>query len=241
MPIFDPREIKGPVLPALIMANIFPLVGIIYDEISFFALFYLYWWETVIVSIFRWLKMSWAEKPSEPDPNYTVNGSMLTYEQVNNRGRTRRQYFFIRSGILIFYLIFIIVFVGAVSTMREDISGFANAITFEEPWVFWSFIGFTALHLTEYITWIMRQEYKETTLRELSSPFDGRIILMHLVIVLGTFLAMYTSENIFPNHPRAASIGYGVLFVSIKTVVDIIAYKNNQPRQQTLDTLLRRK
>lgn len=241
MPIFDPREIKGPVLPALIMANIFPLVGILYNEISFFALFYLYWWETVIVSIFRWLKMSWAEKPSEPNPNQLVNGRILTYEQVNNRGRMRRQYFFVRTGIMLFYLLFIVVFVGVVSTMNEDTGGFARAITFAEPWVFWSFIGFTALHLTEYITWIMRKDYKETTLLELSNPFDGRIILMHLVIVLGTFLAMYTSENLFPNHPRAASIGYGALFVAIKTVVDIIAYKKNQPRQQTLDALLGKK
>lgn len=241
MPIYDPREQKGPVLPVLLLANIFPLVGIVYDEISFFALFYLYWWETVIVSIFRWQKMAWAEKPSEPDPLFLVNGRILTKEHVNNRGKMRRQYFFMRSGIMIFYLIFIIVFVGAMSTMSEDTSGFAAAITFNEPWVFWSFIGFTALHLTDYITWIQRKAYKETTLVELASPFDGRIILMHLVIVLGTFLAMYTSENLFPNHPRAASIGYGVLFVGIKTIVDVIAYKKNEPRQKTLDTLLRKK
>lgn len=57
MPIFDPRERSGPILPALILANVIPLVGIIYYDVSFFALLYLYWWETVIISIFRWQKM----------------------------------------------------------------------------------------------------------------------------------------------------------------------------------------
>lgn len=100
MPVYDPRETKGPILPALLIANILPLMGILYNEVSFFALIYLYWWETVLISIFRWLKMAWAEQPSEPDPNFAVNGRTLTHAHINNRGRIRRQYFFTRSGIL---------------------------------------------------------------------------------------------------------------------------------------------
>lgn len=238
MPIYDPRENNGPVLPALILANIFPLVGILYDEVSFFALFYLYWWETVIISIFRWLKMSWAEKPSEPDPGYTINGKTLSPEHVNNRGKMRRHYFFMRTGIMMFYLVFIIVFVGVVSTMSEDSVEFARSITFAEPWVFWCFVSYTVLHLIEYITWIRSGTYKETSLVELATPFDGRLITMHVVIVLGTFLAMYTSETLFPNHPRAGSIGYGALFVAIKTGVDIYAYRKNKSRHTVIDAMM---
>jgi len=235
MPIFDPRENKGPFLPALLLANILPLVGILYDEISFFALFYLYWWETVIISIFRWQKMAWAEKPSEPNSALMVNGRLQSADFINNRGKMRRQYFFVRSGIMLFYLIFIIVFVGVLNSAGENAGEFGRAITFSEPWVFWSFIAFTVLHLTEYITWVRSKAYKETTLSELSTPFDGRLIIMHLVIVLGTFLAMYTSETLFPNHPRAASIGYGVLFVVIKIITELFAYRSNRSRHQVLE------
>lgn len=237
MPIFDPREGKSPILPTIILANIFPLVGIIYYDMSFFALFYLYWWETVMISIFRWLKMAWAEKPSEPDPNFTINGQTLSYETVNNRGRMRRQYFFLRSGMMIFYLIFIIVFVGVISTMQEDPTAFARAITFTDKWVFWSFIGFTLVHLAEYISWVRSGAYKETSLVELATPFDARIIVIHVVIVLGTFLAMYTSESLFPEHPKAASIGYASLFVVLKVVVEVIAYQKNHSRQEVFSKL----
>ena len=234
MPIFDPRERSGPILPALILANVIPLVWIIYYDVSFFALFYLYWWETVIISIFRWQKMGWASKPSEPDPNVTYNGKMLTYEQVNNRRGMRIQYFFIRSGMMLFYLLFIVVFVGIMTAVQEDATSFAMALTFTDKWVFWSFIGFVALHLIEYITWIQTEQYKETTIAELASPFDARVLVMHVVIVGGTFLAMFTSQKLFPDHPHAASIGYGTLFVFLKTIIDVIAWNNNHSRQKAV-------
>jgi hypothetical protein len=234
MPIFDPRERSGPMLPAMIVANIFPLVGIIYYDVNFFALFYLYWWETVIISIFRWQKMGWASKPSEPDPTVTYNGQPLTNEQVNNRRGMRIRYFFVRSGMMLFYLLFIVVFVGILTSIKEDAVGFASAITFSDPWVFWSFVGFVIVHLLEYISWIRNETYKETTIVELSSPFDSRIIVMHVVIVGGTFLAMFTSEKLFPDHPHAASIGYGALFVFLKTIIDVIAWRNNHSRQDAL-------
>ena len=221
MPIFDPREGKNPMIPGLILANLLPLVGIIYYDVSFFALFYLYWWETVMIGVFNWLKMGWAEKPAQPTESLTYNGNIVSYEQLNDRRGMRRMYFFMRSGIMIFYLIFIVVFVGLMTAVKEDATAFAKTITFTDPWVFWSFIGFTALHLVEYIIWIRSGTYKETTVAELANPFDGRLILIHVVIVAGTFLSMYTSEKLFPNHPHAASIGYGVLFVLIKIILDI--------------------
>lgn len=127
------------------------------------------------------------------------------------------------------------------TTSDENMPEFARAISFSEPWVFWCFISYVLLHLTEYIIWIRSYTYKHTSLVELAQPLDGRLIVMHVVIVLGTFLSIYTSEKLFPNHPRAASIGFGALFVLLKTGIDVFAYLRNHPRHKVITTLMQKK
>ncbi len=238
MPILDPRERSIPVLPSIIIMNIIPLIGIIYYDLTFFALFYLYWWETVFISFFQWLKMGKAQKITDPDPGYTVNGKMLTHEQVNSKRYMRRSYFWIRSFMLIFYLIFIIVFVGVLSAVNDGEGiEFLRAIIFADDWMKLAIVAFILTHLLDYFVWVKDEEYKETSLRELGMPFDSRIILMHLVIVLGTFGSMYVSESLFPEHPKAGSIAYASLFVLIKLMIDIWAYTKNSKRSVVLSRL----
>lgn len=237
MPIFDPREKNFPVLPSLILANLLPLIGVIYYDISFFALIYLYWWETVIISIFQFIKMGSAKKQTEPDPGFTINGKPLTINQVNSKRYMRAMFVIIRLIMLFFYLIFIIIFIGILSSVKEgDMLGFAEALVFAEPWVLASFLAFIFTHLVEYITWMREETYKTTSLRELSSPFDSRILVIHVVIVLGTFSAMFASEKLFPETPNAGSIAYACIFVLLKVIVDIIAYKSNVRRTVLLST-----
>ncbi len=237
MPIFDPRERSFPVFPSLILANILPLIGVIYYDVSFFALIYLYWWETVIISIFQFIKMGKAQKKSEPDPNFTINGKPLSYDQVNSKSYMRFSYALIRILMLAFYLLFIVIFVGLLASSKEDdLLGFARALTFVEPWVFAGFLAFVFTHLVEYIVWMRDEEYKNTSLRELGSVFDARIIVIHVVIVLGTFAAMFAGEKLFPATPNAGSIAYVCLFVLLKVIVDIFAYVRNTRRTTVLSS-----
>jgi len=238
MPIFDPRERSFPVLPSLILANILPLIGVIYYDVSFFALIYLYWWETVIISIFQFIKMGKAQKQSEPDPNFTVNGKTLSFEQVNSKRYMRFTYAVIRIFMLAFYLLFIVIFVGVLaSTSENDLLGFAKALMFIEPWVFASFLAFVFTHLVEYIVWMRDEDYKNTSLRELGSVFDARIIVIHVVIVLGTFAAMFAGEKLFPETQNAGSIAYTCLFVLLKVIVDVYAYTKNIRRTEAIGSL----
>jgi hypothetical protein len=231
MPIFDPRERSFPVLPSLILANILPLIGVLYYDVSFFALIYLYWWETVIISVFQFIKMGKAQKKTEPDPGFTINGKALSYEQVNSKRYMRFTYALIRIVMLAFYLLFIVIFVGVLSSSREnDFLGFARALMFIEPWVVASFLAFVFTHLVEYIVWMRDEDYKNTSLRELGSIFDARVIVIHVVIVLGTFAAMFAGEKLFPETQNAGSIAYTCLFVLLKVIVDVYAYARNTRR-----------
>jgi hypothetical protein len=180
--------------------------------------------------------MGKAQKISEPDPNYTVNGRTLTHEQVNSRRYMRRSYFWIRSFMLIFYLIFILVFVGIFESINSD-SGysFSRTILFLDDWMKVSIFAFIITHLLEYWAWLTSGFNKETSLRELGMPFDGRIIIMHLVIVLGTFGSMYASDTLFPGHPKAGSIAYASLFVLFKSILDIYSFRKDRKRFDVID------
>lgn len=238
MPVFDPRERSIPVLPSVILANIIPLVAIISYDFSFFSLIYLYWWETVLLSIFNFMKMGSANKTGEPDPNLKINGRVLSHEQVNNRKYMRRMYIFVRMGMLIFYLIFIVVFIGVLGMDRgDDPAKFGETILLIDPWIRIGLAAFFITHLLEYIVWRRDGSAAETTLRELGSPFDARVIVMHLVIVLGTFLSMFVTESMFPNNPKAGSIAYASIFVILKTIVDLLAYVKNTKRTTVITAL----
>lgn len=242
MPVLDPRERSFPVLPFLMAGNLFPLIGVLFYGFGFFALFYLYWWETVIISIFQWLKMGRAELQSKPDPKFLVNNKPLSDAQVNSRRYMRRLYFFVRGGLLAFYLIFIIVFTGSSDAGNggDMIDNFVLPLMLKVPWMQVSLLVFFISHAVEYRVWIYDKDYKTTSLTSLGNPIDGRTIIMHIVIVLGTFLSAFVTNSLFPENPRAGVIAYASLFVLLKILVDLYAYATDQRRGTLLAKYMNR-
>lgn len=242
MPVFDPREKNFPFLPFIILSNIFPLIGVMYYNMSFFMLFYLFWWETVIISFFQWLKMGKASLLADPDHSFTINGKTLTHQQVNSKKYMRRMFFVVRTFMLLFYLIFIVVFVGffipAQNNDEEGMLTTVQAIVFDDTWMRISFLVFIFVHGVDYINYLAAKQYEETSLRQLGMPFDGRIITMHIVIVGGTFLSMFVSEKLFANNAKAGQISIAALFVLIKILVDVASLKMQQRRTETISKAL---
>lgn len=235
MPVFDPRERPIPVMPLLVITNLLPLIGIVYYNLSFFAFFYLYWVETVLIGIFRWLKMIKANKHAQPDPNFKINGEPLTYKMVNSRVYMMGMYFFWRSFILIFYLVFIVVFVGFMgSDTATDSISVGRAMLFMEPWMQITLLSYFLTQLIDYIQYLAGREYEDTSLVELANVFDARTVVLHVVIVLGVFLSKWVSEDVFPHYPGAGTIAYASLFVVVKTLADIFSYKWQTSRLTTV-------
>ncbi|MBK6729639.1 MAG: hypothetical protein IPG60_01320 [Bacteroidetes bacterium] len=238
MPVFDEREQPIPMMPLLVVTNIFPLVGILFYDLSFFAFFYLYWTETVLIGIFRWLKMINANKKEEANQNVTINGEPLTFKKVNSRVFMMGMYFFWRSAILMFYLVFIIVFVGLWDTSNTDsYVSFGRAITFSDSWMQITLLSYILAQLVDYILYIRDKQYQITSLQELANIFDGRTIVLHIVIVLGVFLSQWVSNYVFPDYPKAGTIAFASLFVVIKTIADVFAYKWQTSRQQVITSI----
>jgi hypothetical protein len=72
----------------------------------------------------------------------------------------------------------------------------------------------------------------ETSTAELAVPFDGRSIVMHIVIVLGAVSTAFLGERLFGSEQKAAPILFYSFFVVMKTAVDMLSYKTNENREK---------
>ena len=228
----SPNDPRFPVLPTLLVMNIFPLVGVLFFHWSFFAIIYIYWWETVIMSIFNILKMRRAKKPGVPNPNWKINNEVQTVADVNNKPKLMATYISIRFFTLFIYLVFIIVFIGMYSAGQDGYSTAVEIIFFLDTFMQVSIVVVFAYYLIDFITWRLSGMEHETSTSELAVPFDGRSIVMHIVIVLGAVSTSFLGEKLFGSEQKAAPILFSSFFVLMKTAVDMLSYKTNENREK---------
>ncbi|MBK8345633.1 MAG: hypothetical protein IPL12_21525 [Bacteroidetes bacterium] len=64
--------------------------------------------------------------------------------------------------------------------------------------------------------WIRDKEYKTTSLRDLGNIFDSRVVVIHVVIVLGTFASMFAGEKLFPDVKKNRQYSLHVFICIVK-------------------------
>lgn len=222
-----------PVLPTVLVMNLFPLAGVLFFNWSFFAIIYIYWWETVIMSIFNLLKMAKAAAIAQPDPNMTINGLPQTFEQVNNVAFMRKNYAGVRIFTLFIYFVFICVFIGMYQGSQPGQPGPIEIVFLMEDFMRISLAVIFLYYLIEYLIFRMSGEWQETSVAELAVPFDGRSIVMHVVIVLGAVSTMFLGEKLFGSEEAAAPVIFTSFFVLVKTGVDVVA-ANKKVHRETM-------
>ena len=227
-----------PRVPTLLLMNLFPLAGVLFFNWSFFAIIYIYWWETVILSFFNVLKMAKAAKRAEARPNVTINGAPETESIRNNKPLIMVTYMGTRAFILFIYLVFILVFIGMYQGNRPGQPSMGEIILFMDPFMKAGIVAVLIYYLTDYLVWRFTGDWQETTAASLAMPFDGRSIVMHVVIVLGAVSTAFLGETLFGSEQKAAPILFASFFVIMKTAVDLWAESGKKDRETVvLETL----
>lgn len=197
-----------------LLLNLVPVIGYWFLDWSMFAIVYIYWVEALLVGFFLALRVL-LSKGADP-----VTGRLMP---LSRRIGKALKTLLVRTAILLFYWLFILVFValgqGKLSTGEHhkniEIIFFLNS-TFNIA-VFAFFLS----QLQEFIRdFILNDQYKTEVPSGFISFFDSRTIIIHVVIVLGTFshefLAKYQEMD-----QRLPGLGFvGVLFV-IKCLADL--------------------
>ena len=198
-------------LPLLLLTNLMPLYGVIRWNWTFFSVVYLYWLELIIISTFQLLKIFLAQ-----------GGSISCIAKIV----IGLKFFLSRTGIFLFYLIFIVTFLGVLPNKdNTDPTAFvsmADTLLLRNTFFKINFFGFFLYNLLEFLlTYIINKAYKQKLATDYFSFLDVHIIVVHIVVVLGTFIYMGATEKLHWKH-KSAIIACVSLFVVVKLIADYI-------------------
>lgn len=190
-----------------LIMNFVSLLGVIFFDWSVFALFYFFYLETVAISFFDGLKILYAEGDEDKGPHIVPAFRFL----------------FFRFFILAFYMVFIIVFVGILISGQQG-KGYewAQYFMLMVPSFKITVYSLLALQLFDFIFFYMIKKQREhTTVASLNQFFNARIVIIHVVIILGAFTFQYFGDKF---GSRYGIIGFATVFVLFKILVDFFLY-----------------
>jgi hypothetical protein len=183
---------------ALIVANLVPLAGVLGLDwnVSWIMLFY--WSENLVIGFFNVLKMRRAEGPVG-NSRMTLNGRPV----VENSRRSLIVFFMVHYGGFTFcHGIFVVAMFGA--HLRGSPTQFG--------------MGLLTLLLSHGVSYrrnfIGRGEYKRVSFATLFWQPYGRVVIMHMTILLGGAWAQSKGSPV-----------YGLLvLITLKTTIDLAAH-----------------
>ena len=194
---------NGKVLQLLM--NIIPFLGVLFYDWSVFALIYAFWLETLSVSFFNAVRIIFAQKTNSPGVNI-LKGI---------------KYLFVRSFILLFYMIFILVFIGIEISSTQHGVNFASDLLMLEPSFRITILVFFFIKLIELIYhYFYLNERKDESPDSYFALIDARLVIIHVVIVLGVFAFQFFSEKL-DNH--AGVVAFAGVFVLVKILGEMVS------------------
>ena len=187
----------------IVLLNLVPLLGVAFLDWSPFALFYAFWLETLAITFINATAILFAQKKEWSF--YNLKRSVT--------------FFFIQFGLLLFYLIFIIVFLGFQMNENAEQVQFFEYIFLIEPTYRWMLLGLFTFQLFEFLYFYFgKEQYKMSEPHDYFYVINSRTIVIHVVIVLGflsyAFLKTYVSST-------AGILAFTGIFVLVKIVLEL--------------------
>lgn len=182
--------------------NIVPLFGVIFWNWSVFALIYTFWLETLADSFFKMIMIAFAGKNHQGFKTYVKAVS----------------YMIGRIAMLLFYLLFMVLFVGVMVSMTQKGTSFIMYLLLIEPTFKFTIISFFLLKLGELIyRYFYLNERAEAEPKQYSVIFDNRTVIIHIVIIVGVFAFEYFNEKL---DSHSGVVAFAVVFVLVKMLAE---------------------
>ncbi|MBN1948478.1 MAG: hypothetical protein JW784_01920, partial [Candidatus Cloacimonetes bacterium] len=166
-----------PAALGLILANLLPLYGVIFLHWQVFTILFLFWLENVIIGFYNVLKMLLARPENAPSwlakiflvPFFTFHYGFFT---------------------LIHGLFVILLFGGNFITSDLPTPDLVLSIIIKQK-ISYAFLALFLSHgLSFLLNYLGKGEYTQANLQELMTTPYSRIVVLHLVIILGGFIVM---------------------------------------------------
>lgn len=195
-----------PAVVATIAANLVPITGVLALGWSPFEVFALYWTENLVIGLYTVLKFFLAD-PGETRPPLAHRLGMAAF-------------FTVHYGIFnLVHGVFLVVFFAGHSAVSGG--GFALPIALVDGTA-WGLAagGLLVSHGISFVTNFWLRERRHSTLQNLMGAPYGRVLAMHLTLLLGGFLVVAVGSSA----PLLA------VLVALKTFVDLRTLRREQAR-----------
>ncbi len=179
----------------LFLANLLPLAGVLFMGWNVATILVAYWLENGIVGILNVPKMALAAR---------AGGA-----EVAKHLPVRTLFFAVHYGIFwIVHGVFVLVLTGTVVIGVLDPVGFALG----DPAILLIAAGLLLSHLASFLlNYVGRREYERISLDTLQLQPYGRVVVLHMTVLLGGFAVLSLGQP----------VALIVLLVAFKTVVDL--------------------
>lgn len=205
--------------PVLVFSNFFPVLGVMLYNWTIFSVVYIYWIEMLIVSTFSLLKILYARG-----------------EDISFRDRVKMggKFFLIRTGIFFFYLSFIVTFLGMMVSAKTPHSSVdvAQTLALRQGFIKLALFNFIIYNLLEfYFLFIKNGYYKMAAPSKFYTFFNARMLVVHIVVIAGTFIYKFLADKLQMNHMAVMMICV-LIFAIVKTIADILSKAMEDPIPQ---------
>jgi hypothetical protein len=231
---------------ALIAANVLPLFGVIFLKWDAFSIVALYWTENVVIGAINVLKMITCS-PDEASIDWSKLGppekvAELKKKLEGKEGAVENAKLFHHGAKLLLVPFFafhygLFCFVHGMfvfSLLGQDAFGphfslfgsLGNLFSvFSERHLWWAVAGLTASHLYSFfVNYLGRGEYRRTFVMLLMAQPYARVVVLHIAILIGGFVAMALGSN----------VGVLAILVIGKTLLDLHFHLQERLRDSEL-------
>ena len=200
---------------ALIVANLIPLIGVLFFGWSVWNILIVYWLENGIVGAFNVLKMSVATGTGEPQ-GMTVNNRPV----AGNNKVTLIPFFVVHYGI--FWVVHGI-FVLTLPFLFTDEPGSASGVN--PAAIIFAGIALAISHgVSFWWNFLHGGEFRRISAAQLVFAPYGRLLVLHMTIILGAVAIGTTGA-------QSAAVA---ILVTIKIAIDIALHLSEHRRTETV-------
>jgi hypothetical protein len=190
---------------ALVVANLLPLFGVLFLGWDAFSIVALYWVENIVIGGIHVLKMLVCRRQ---------RSLLLIPFFALHYG-----FFCFIHGALILAIFDSQKFIGSPA---DEVREFARLFTEQHLW--WAIAALAVSHLYSFaVNYIGQREYLQSSSKELMTAPYGRVMVLHVAILFGGWIAMGMGSN------------FGILFLLIvgKTLFDLSLHLREHEKMES--------
>jgi hypothetical protein len=198
----------------LVAANLVPLAGVLFFGWSLTTIVALYWLENGVVGAFALARIATAQGVDVDPGSVTINGRPLSAAELRNPATARlvlMPFFVVHYGM--FWLVHGIFVWFALPQIFDAMDGTTGGPSLVSCLVVLPLLVLSHGASFVFNWWYGGERFTSSPSREMGAPY-GRVVILHLTIVVGAFLVAMLGSPIWAL----------VLLVVLKTGADLAAH-----------------